>query len=100
MNGEAREVRDVMIDLETMGVNTKAAIVAIGAVGMDVINNKVIPGSEFYCIVDLESSVQNEGIMDASTVLWWLSQSDFARSTTLSKPAPLPHTPSKSHWFM
>ena len=71
MNGEAREVRDVMIDLETMGVNTKAAIVAIGAVGMDVINNKVIPGSEFYCIVDLESSVQNEGIMDASTVLWY-----------------------------
>lgn len=67
---------NVMIDLETMGVNNNAAIIAIGAVAFDFEGNL---GPEFYEVIDLQSSVENGGVMDAPTVLWWMKQSDEAR---------------------
>ena len=67
---------NVMIDLETMGVNNNAAIIAIGAVAFDFEGNL---GYHFYQTITLQSSVENGGIMDASTVLWWMRQSDEAR---------------------
>jgi hypothetical protein len=67
---------NVMIDLETMGTNDNAAIIAIGAVAFDFEGNI---GPEFYELVDLNSSVSKGGVMDASTVLWWMKQSDEAR---------------------
>lgn len=69
---------DVMLDLETMGKGPNAAIVAIGAVGMDLVNGKL--GKDFYVTISLESSVEAGGEMDASTVLWWMRQSDEARA--------------------
>lgn len=66
-----------MLDLETMGNTTEAPIIAIGAVMFDIQNQ--ILGEEFYVVVDLESSVKCGGVMDASTVLWWMKQSDKAR---------------------
>lgn len=71
-------MRDVMLDLETMGNGPQAAIVAIGAVEFDVPTQQI--GERFYTVIDLESSVAAGGVMDASTVLWWLKQSDEARA--------------------
>jgi exodeoxyribonuclease VIII len=68
---------DVMIDLETMGNGSSAAIIAIGAVEFDMVEGTL--GNEFYSVVDLDSSVQSGGVIDASTVLWWMTQSDEAR---------------------
>lgn len=68
---------DVMLDLETMGNGPDAAIVAIGAVGMDLVNGSL--GQEFYETINLESSVAAGGKMDAATVLWWMQQSEEAR---------------------
>jgi DNA polymerase III epsilon subunit-like protein len=70
-------MKDIMVDLETMGNNPNAAIVAIGAVYFDLETGTL--GEEFYCTVNLESSVANGGIIDASTVMWWMKQSDEAR---------------------
>jgi len=70
-------MNNVMIDLETMGVNNNAAIVAIGAVAFDIFENTL--GPEFYQTIDLASSVENGGVMDASTVLWWMAQSKEAQ---------------------
>lgn len=67
----------VMVDLETMGNGNRAAIIAIGAVEF---NNYGCTGKEFYAQINLESSVFSGLEMDASTVLWWLQQSDEARS--------------------
>lgn len=67
---------NVMLDLETMGVNNNAAIIAIGAVAFDFEGNL---GDHFYRTISLQSSVENGGVMDASTVLWWMKQSDSAR---------------------
>lgn len=69
---------EVMLDLETMGNGPQAAIIAIGAVEFDLAKQAI--GEEFYTVVDLASSVQAGGIMDASTVLWWMRQSDEARA--------------------
>ena len=66
---------NVMIDLETMGKGSDAAIVSIGAV-------RFYEGGiteTFYQSVSLESSVKVGLKMDASTVEWWMRQSDQAR---------------------
>lgn len=70
-------MNDVMVDLETMGTGPNAAIIAIGAVEFDLTQGNV--GDRFYAVVSLESSVTNGGIMEPSTVMWWLGQSDDAR---------------------
>jgi len=66
----------IMLDLETMGNNNRAAIIAIGAVAFDI--NGVV--DKFYQQVSLESSVSAGMQTDTSTILWWLKQSDAARS--------------------
>lgn len=65
---------NIMVDLETMGNNSKSAIVAIGAVRF----GKTIT-DEFYKIVDLRSSLDVGLQVDADTILWWLKQSNEAR---------------------
>lgn len=71
-------MHNIMIDLETMGNGPSAAIVAIGAVAFDLDAQTI--GDEFYARVDLASSVEHGGSIDASTVMWWLTQSDAARN--------------------
>ena len=74
-------MRDVMLDLETMGKCPDAAIIAIGAVEFDVKTPQI--GEKFYALVNLESAVLSGGVMDASTVLWWMKQSEDARNQFL-----------------
>ena len=68
---------EVMLDLETMGNTSNAAIIAIGAVAFD---DSVVVDS-FYVQVNLESSMANGGFIDGGTVMWWLKQSDSARGS-------------------
>ena len=76
-------MNNVMVDLETMGNGPRAAIVAIGAVEFDPDSGKI--GREFYQEIYLEDSVANGGVIDASTVLWWMQQGDVARAAVYSK---------------
>jgi len=78
---------NVMLDLETMGNGPEAAIVAIGAVEFDLKSGAI--GERFYRVIDLESSVEFGGVMDAETVLWWLKQSDAARAEFSRGGAPI-----------
>ena len=66
----------IMLDLETMGNGNRAAIIAIGAVAF----NSSGVNQRFYQQVRLDMSIDCGLEMDASTVLWWLQQSDAARS--------------------
>ena len=80
---------DIMLDLETMGVGPKAAIIAIGAVEFDVNAGEI--GARFYRNVDLESSMRSGCEIDAPTMLWWLRQSEEARAMFSKEiPTPLP----------
>lgn len=71
-------MNNVMVDLETMGNGPSAAIVAIGAVEFDPDSGEL--GREFYREIGLENSAAKGGVIDASTVLWWMQQSDLARA--------------------
>lgn len=66
----------IMIDLETMGTDADAAIVAIGAVAFG--ENGVF-GEPFYARVSLQSAIENGGTVTASTINWWIQQSEQAR---------------------
>lgn len=69
----------VMLDLETMGTGNNAAIIAIGAAAFD----KDGVRARYYNTVSLESSIAVGMQMDASTVMWWLQQSEDARKALL-----------------
>ena len=73
--------RDVMLDLETLGTGPRAAIVAIGACEFDPRGGEVPSANAFYRRVALASAMQH-GDVDASTLLWWMQQSDQARKDT------------------
>ncbi len=64
-----------VIDLETMAKAAPAPIVAIGCVRID---GLAITG-ERYWQIDLASAMACGGVPDASTITWWLQQSDEAR---------------------
>ncbi|WP_153446896.1 3'-5' exonuclease [Vibrio algicola] len=75
--------KHIMLDLETMGNSSNAAIVSIGAVVFDPTTGDL--GKEFECHIDLESA-EKYGKIDGSTVKWWLQQSEEARKETFGKP--------------
>ncbi len=67
----------VMIDIETLGRTPRAAILSIGAVGMD---DAFTEFADFYIAVDPAQSHGGEYDIDAETVAWWAQQSDEARA--------------------
>jgi hypothetical protein len=67
-----------MVDLETMGNTKEAAITAIGACAYDSKSGNMIEEA-FYKVVKLENSVKEGLKMDASTVIWWMNQSEEAK---------------------
>lgn len=69
-------MNNIMLDLETMGKGSNAAIVSIGAVFFNPLTGEL--GEQFYERIWLESAAKY-GELDASTVVWWLGQSDEAR---------------------
>lgn len=68
---------NVMLDLETMGNGANAAIIAIGAIAFD---KSGIHEDKFYRQVSLVSSVEVGMECDPSTIMWWMQQSNEARS--------------------
>lgn len=67
----------IMVDLETFGNGSNAVITAIGAVAFTPHQPEQI---KFYRLVNPESCQRLGMIIDASTVCWWLTQSETARS--------------------
>lgn len=72
-----------MLDLETMGTGSNAAIVAIGAIIFTKDDIEVC--NTFYSVISLKSTAAGGGLIDASTVEWWMNQSDEARSALFGK---------------
>lgn len=69
----------VMLDLETLGVNSHAPVVSIGAVMFDA--DGVNEGSKFYAVLDVGQQIRDHGReVDGDTVRWWTQQSEAARS--------------------
>ena len=82
---------EFMVELETMGIGNKAAITAIGVVAMNMESLKTVPppDGEFYMPISLASSMEAGLECDASTILWWLTQSEEARMEMCGRTASL-----------
>jgi exodeoxyribonuclease VIII len=77
-------MKNVMIDLETLGNGSDAVIISIGACEFSVDEGL---GRTFYMRVDPQSCVDAGLKMDVSTVMWWMQQSDQARAAFKGKGA-------------
>ena len=77
----------IMLDIETMGTSSNAAIMSIGACYFEPSTGEI--GNTFHEQVDISSN----GVIDASTVIWWMKQDDDARSKFYNndKAEPLHH---------
>lgn len=67
----------IMLDIESLGTGPDAVITAIGACKFDPSEDEVSEHTTFYTRVNPN---QQGRVIDASTVMWWLKQSDAARS--------------------
>ena len=72
----ARSPMHIMIDLETMGTTPGCPILSIGAVTFDANGVRENP---FYSAIKLPDNPT----VSASTLLWWLNQSEEARHTLI-----------------
>lgn len=79
------DFKHLMLDLETMSTDSTAAIISIGAVEFDIITGRT--GKSFYANIDLQSCLDLGLTVEASTIMWWLKQSDEARQS-LSNISP------------
>jgi len=73
------KLTDVMVDLETFGKTKDSVIVQIGACYFDRVTGEI--GEKLFINIDAESSLEKGFVIDASTVYWWLGQSDSARKS-------------------
>jgi hypothetical protein len=74
---ESKNLGHLMLDLETMGNKSGAALISIGAVEFDINTGEI--GRQFYKRIDLQSSIDAGLVINGSTVYWWLQQNEKAR---------------------
>lgn len=77
-------MRDIMIDLEGMDSKRTAVIVSLGAVYFDIKTGKT--GDTFYIEVSKDGIRQQLNMgrtWSLDTMIWWMSQTDEARSVFL-----------------
>ena len=77
-------MKDVMIDFETLGNGENKCLCQIGAVYFDKTTGEL--GAEYKANIDAGSHMRRGGILDASTVYFWLEQSEEARKSILAEP--------------
>lgn len=75
----------VMIDIETMGNRPTSAIMSIGAVVFDPFESTVDISKSLSLKVSLESCMSYGLTVDASTIEWWLRQSEGARDGIITE---------------
>lgn len=73
-------MRDLMIDLETLGVEPGCVILSIGAT-----DGK----TNFSVHIDVEDSVKQGLVIEPRTTMWWMTQDDAARKLISEPGTPL-----------
>lgn len=82
-----RAARELMVDIETMGININAPIIQIGAVYFSLATGET--GDEFLVNIDLEDSIKHGATPDGRTIYWWLFQSKEARDMLRDDVIPM-----------
>lgn len=67
----------IMVDIETLGNNSRSVILSIGAVEFIPATSQI--GRKFEIVVDPQTCVDVGMEVDMSTIMWWMDQSQQAR---------------------
>lgn len=76
-------MKDVMLDFETLGNGKDKCLCQVGAVYFDRTTGEL--GPSYKATIDAASHEKFGGKLDASTVYWWLAQSEEARKSILGE---------------
>ncbi len=79
-------MKDLMIDLETLGIDPSCPVISLGAVFFDV-NAKQL-GPSFYMALDVGEQMKYGRTPDASTLKWWMGQSGAAKKVFKEEAKP------------
>lgn len=71
-------MKDIMIDIETVGTDPYSVILAIAAVKFDIRTGEV--GEQFYRTIDIKSSRKAGLSFDFDTLWWWMGQDENVRN--------------------
>lgn len=82
------EYEHLMVDIETMGTNSYAAILSIAAVEFNIVTGEI--GQSFTRTIDLQSCLDLGLKIQASTLKWWMTQSSEAKLGLFKDPISLP----------
>ncbi len=80
-------MRDLMIDIETLGTAPGSVILSIGAVSFDAETGAL--GNEFYEAIEAQSAVAAGLTMDVGTIGWWIAQSQEAQQAAFAGDLPI-----------
>lgn len=80
-------MRDISIDLETLGTAPGSVILSLGAVAFDPATGVLDP-NEFYAVINLEDSLEEGFKIDGRTLAWWLKQEGAAREVLSAAADP------------
>lgn len=80
-------MKDVMIDLETLGTGPDAVVISIGAVFFDIENKTT--GVTFYAVADIDEQLERGRKPTGDTIKWWLGQSDSAKKVFNESARPM-----------
>lgn len=78
-------MKDIMIDLETLGTGADCVVVSLGASYFDIETNNL--GPKFYVALQLQEQMDKGRVVDASTISWWMSQGEAAKYVFKESPA-------------
>ncbi len=79
-------MKDVMIDLETLGTRHDAMIIQVGACYFDRMTGEI--GREFKATIE-PGEHEDKFSIDYDTVKWWFVRTDAARKSVIDSPVPL-----------
>lgn len=81
-------MNNVMVDLETLATTADAVILSIGAVVFDLKTGEMSTDG-FYRVVSVESSLAQGRRVSESTLKFWMSQGDDAKSVFSEPSVPI-----------
>lgn len=70
-------MKNVMIDIETLGTCSTAAILSVAAVYFDPLTGEL--GKEFNRQISVDANIKGGRVIDASTLEWWMKQERAAQ---------------------
>lgn len=72
-------MKDIMIDIETLGTKPYSVILSIGALKFDIKTGEI--GEEFHRVIDVKSCKKAGLDLDFDTLVWWTNQPEAVRNS-------------------